>query len=67
MRQGRLEMHLVRPHCDLSLKEVAERFGVSSYGVIGLTCHEVRMRMRAEKAFRKEVERIDGIISQQKI
>jgi REP element-mobilizing transposase RayT len=60
-------MYLVRRHCDLSLKEVAERFGVSSYGVVGWACHEVRMKMGTDEGFRKKVERINDIISQQKI
>jgi putative transposase len=59
-------MYLVRRLCDLSLKEVAERFGVSSYGVVGWAYHEVRAKMGSDKAFRKRVERIAEIISQQK-
>lgn len=60
-------MYLVRRKCDLSLKEVAERFGVSSYGVVGWAYHEVRLKMDTEKGLRKRVERIIDIISQQKI
>jgi hypothetical protein len=46
---------------------VAERFGVSSYGVVGWAYHQVRLKMDTDKGFRKRVERIIDIISQQKI
>ncbi|MGB7293188.1 MAG: hypothetical protein WBD99_13525 [Thermodesulfobacteriota bacterium] len=60
-------MYSVRRKCDLSLKEAAERFGVNSNGVVGWAYHGVRLRMGTDKEFRKQVEKITDIISQQKM
>jgi len=59
-------MYLVKRVCDLTLQETAERFGVSSYGVVGWACHAVRTKMKADRRFQSQVERMEGQIYQQK-
>ena len=60
-------MYLVKRLCDLTLSEVAERFGVNSYGAVGWACNKVRMKMESDKRFRQRLKGIQDIISQQKI
>jgi len=62
----RVGMYLVKCLCDLTLREVAERFGVDSYGVVGWACNKVRMKMESDNRFRKRLTGIQDIISQQK-
>jgi len=37
----KVSMYLVKELCDLKLKEIAERFGSGSCGVVGWACHGV--------------------------
>ena len=60
-------MYLVKQLCDLTLREVAEWFGVGSYGVVGWACHGVRMKIKTDKRLREKIEKIKNRISQQKI
>jgi len=55
-------MYLVKCLCDLTLREVAERFGVDSYGVVGWACNKVRMKMESDNRFRKRLTEIQEII-----
>jgi len=60
-------MYLVKRSCDLTLNEVARRFGVRSYGVVGWACNGIRKKMESNRVFKKKVEGIKWIIYQQKI
>jgi putative transposase len=60
-------MYLVKRMCDLTLNEVAQRFGVTSYGVVGWACNGIRKKIELNKVLKKKVERIEYIIYQQKI
>lgn len=51
-------MYLAKELCDLKLKEIAEQFGVGSYGVVGWACHEVVSRMQADPKFLDHVNSI---------
>lgn len=63
----KVAMFLVKRLCDLTLQETAERFGVGSYGVIGWACHAIRSRMGADRELKRKVEKIHGLVNQQKI
>lgn len=60
-------MYLLRQLCDMRLQEIAQRFGVGSYGAVGWACHGVRSKMQSERRFQKHVEEIKALICQQKI
>lgn len=51
-------MYLVKELCDLTLQEIAQRFGTGSYGSVGWACHGVMSRMEADAKFRERVARI---------
>lgn len=51
-------MYLVKELCDLTLREIAERFGTGSYGAVGWACHGVRSRMESDPEFRERVANI---------
>jgi len=51
-------MYLVKRLCDLTLNEVAQRFGVRSYGVVGWACKGIRKKIESNRAFKRKVERI---------
>lgn len=63
----KVAMFLVKRLCDLTLQETAERFGVGSYGVIGWACHAIRSKMDADRELKRKVEKIHGLVNQQKI
>jgi len=48
-------MYLVKELCDMTLQEIAKRFGTGSYGVVGWACHRVASRMESDANFRKQV------------
>ena len=52
--------------CDMTLNEVAGKFGVSSYGVVGWACNWVRVKLERDKRFRKKVEEITNKTYKQK-
>jgi hypothetical protein len=62
----KVAMFLVRRLCDRTLQQTADLFGVGSYGLVGWACHGVRAQIEADRTFRKEVERLQRLISQQK-
>lgn len=51
-------MYLVKRLCDLTLNEVAQRFGVRSYGVVGWACNRISIKVESNRAFKRKVERI---------
>ena len=59
-------MFLVKRLCDMTLNEVAGKFGVSSYGVVGWACNWVRVKLERDKRFRKKVEEITNKTYKQK-
>ncbi len=63
----KVAMYLVKRLCDLTLQDTAADVGVESYGVVGWACAQVRAKQAADKAFKKRVERVEALISQQKI
>lgn len=63
----KVAMYVVKRSCDLTLQEVAERFGVRSYGVVGWACHAVGSKLGSDKRFQNRLERILNLIYQQKI
>jgi len=48
-------MYLIKELCDLKLQEIAERFGMGSYGAVGWACHGVTSRMESDATFRDRV------------
>ena len=54
-------MYLVKELCDLTLQEIAERFGTGSYGAVGWACHGVTSRMESDAKFRDRVGAIRRI------
>ncbi len=50
----------------MTLNEVAGKFGVSSYGVVGWACNWVRVKLERDKRFRKKVEEITNKTYKQK-
>ena len=60
-------MYLVKRLCDMTLNEVAEMFGVSSYGVVGWACNWVKVKMEKDKRLRKKIEEIRNKTYKQKI
>jgi chromosomal replication initiation ATPase DnaA len=62
----KVAMYLVQRLCDVTLKETARPFGVSSSGVAGWACSQIRHRIAQDKQFRARIERLEAIISQQK-
>ncbi len=63
----KVAMYLVKRSCDLTLQEIAERFGVGSYGAVGWACHAIRSKTATNRRFKKKVECIEKDIYQQKI
>ena len=57
-------MYLAKELCDLKLKEIAEQFGVGSYGAVGWACHDVVSRMQVDAKFRDRVSSIKQICQQ---
>ena len=57
---------VVKRLCDMTLNEVAGKFGVSSYGVVGWACNWVRVKLERDKRFRKKVEEITNKTYKQK-
>jgi len=51
-------MYLIKELCDLRLREIAERFGTGSYGVVGWACHGVTSRIESDATFRDWVSSI---------
>jgi len=43
---------------DVTLNEVAHRFGVRSYGVVVWSCNGIRKKIESDRAFKRKVERI---------
>ena len=43
---------------DVTLNEVAQRFGVRSYGVVGWSCNGIRKKIESNRAFKRKMERI---------
>lgn len=62
----KVAMYLVHRLCDVTLKETARPFGVSSYGVVGWACSQIRYRIAKDKQFRARIEGLEARISQQK-
>jgi REP element-mobilizing transposase RayT len=54
----RVGMYLVKELCDLKLQEIAERFGMGSYGAVGWACHGVAARIGSDTSFRDFVDSI---------
>jgi hypothetical protein len=54
----RVGMYLVKELCDLKLQEIAERFGMGSYGAVGWACHGVAAKMNSDARFRDRVDSI---------
>jgi REP-associated tyrosine transposase len=63
----KVAMYLVPRLCDLTLRETAGKFNLSSYGVVGWNGNGVRMRLQASRSFRNRVESLEARIYQQKI
>lgn len=63
----KVAMYLVKRLCDLTLQKTAGHFGVASYGVIGWACAQVRAKQAVNPRFKKQVARVEALISQQKI
>lgn len=59
-------MYLVKQLCDLRLQQIAEQFGIGSYGAVGWACHGVRLKAQSDRRFQKQVEQIKALICQQK-
>ncbi len=51
-------MYLAKRLCELTLNEVAQRFGVRSYGVVGWACNGIRKKIESNRALKRKVERI---------
>ena len=51
-------MYLAKELCDLTLQEIAERFGTRSYGAVGWACHQVTARMESEARFRERISKL---------
>ncbi|MBI2985706.1 MAG: transposase [Deltaproteobacteria bacterium] len=62
----KVAMYLVNRLCGLTLQQTAEQFGIGSYGAVGWACHGVRSKLESDNRFRKEVERIEAKVYQQK-
>jgi chromosomal replication initiation ATPase DnaA len=60
----KLGMYLVKELCDLKLREIAERFGTSSYGTVGWACHGVAARINSDVSFRNRVTGIQRTCQQ---
>lgn len=57
-------MYLVKELCDLTLQEIAQRFGMGSYGAVGWACHGIGARIESDGKFRKRIARIRAICQQ---
>ncbi len=62
----KVAMSLVKRLCELTLQETAGHFGVTSYGVVGWACKQVRAKQASNPRFQKRVEQAERVISQQK-
>ncbi len=60
-------MYFLKRLCDLTLQEIADRFGIRSYGAAGWACHGVRSRIESDRKFQGRIERLQALICQQKI
>jgi chromosomal replication initiation ATPase DnaA len=54
----KVAMYLVRRCCDRTLEEMAQVFGVRSYGTVGWTSHGVQSKVEGKKEFRDRLEKI---------
>ena len=63
---AKVAMYLVKRLCDLTLQDTAADVGVESYGVVGWACAQVLAKQAADKGFKKRVEQVEALISQQK-
>jgi chromosomal replication initiation ATPase DnaA len=43
-------MYLIKELCDLRLQEIAQCFGMGSYGVVGWACHGVMSRTETQSS-----------------
>ncbi|MBI1871655.1 MAG: transposase [Chlamydiae bacterium] len=61
-------IYLSHEECDLKHKEIAQRFNINSYGVVGWHCSKVREKLKEDKRFEKRVrgirERLRATIQQ---
>ena len=62
----KVAMYLVKRLCDLTLQDTAADVGVESYGVVGWACAQLWGNQAADKGFKKRVEQVEALISQQK-
>ncbi len=62
----KVAMYLVKRLCDLTLQETAKQFGVTSYGVVGWACTQVRVKQAEDARFKKRVELVEISISPKK-
>jgi len=51
-------MYLVKRLCEHTLNEVAQRFGVRSYRVVGWACNGIRKKIESNRVFKRKLERI---------
>jgi chromosomal replication initiation ATPase DnaA len=63
----KVAMYLVKRLCDLTLQETATQFGVTSYGVVGWACAQVRAKLVKVPRFKKQVAQVERLIIQQTI
>ena len=59
-------MYLMKRLCDMTLAEVAKRFGLGSYGAIGWACHGVHQKLVGDRKFRQQIDNLESVICQQK-
>lgn len=62
----KVAIYLVHRLCDMTLKEIAPCFGLTSYGAVGWACSQVRQRVASDTQLRRQMERLEGSIIQQK-
>jgi hypothetical protein len=62
----KVAIYLVHRLCDMTLKEIAPWFGLTSYGAVGWACSQVRQRVASDTKLRRQLERLEGSIIQQK-
>ena len=62
----KVAMYVVKRACDLTLQEIATRFGVGSYGAVGWACHGVGEKLRSDPRFQSRLKQILSLIYQQK-
>ena len=52
-------MYLVKRLCDLTLQDTARELGVSSYGVVGWACTQVKSKIQQDARFRRRVAQVE--------